>query len=333
MIKYNVSGNHGPWDVTVGNEFISESKQTIEAGFDSIAAIFNNNQDVRLLSVIDDSLCAADLSSATEEVNVTVYEIPVANPGDDLDVCGNQHTLSATKSIAGSTGLWQTNIGTFDDPALEDATITIDGFTAGMSNGYLKWTETNWRCSDADSIFMTFYEQPVDIDAGTDRMLNFQFQTTMDAATPLFGNGVWTVSTGEAGFDDETQPDTYVSGLAFDNILVWTVTNGMCPPAKDSISVVVGNLTLPHGITPGSGTEGELFKVEIENAEKIELTIFNRLGQVVFESNDYREENFWDGTSKNSAELPEGTYFYVLKVKISGKETEFVFKSYIELLR
>ena len=76
-----------------------------------------------------------------------------------------------------------------------------------------------------------------------------------------------------------------------------------------------------------------MFRIEIENAEKIELTIFNRLGQVVFESDDYNETNFWDGTNKNKVELPEGTYFYVLKVEITGKETEFVFKKYIELVR
>ncbi len=333
MIRYNVSGNHGPWDVTVGNDSFSETGQTGQAGSDSIQVVFDSDQDVRLLSVIDDSLCAADLSSATEMVSVTVYEIPDASPGDDFEVCGTQQSLSAATSVAGSSGLWQTNIGSFDDASLENATITIDGFTSGRSSGYLKWTETNWKCSDSDSIFATFYEQPVDIDAGTDKMLNFQFQTTLDASTPLVGSGVWTVSLGEANFENETLPNTYVSGLGFDNILVWTVTNGICPSIEDSISIIVSNLNLPRGITPGTGTKSELFKVEIENAERIELTIFNRLGQVVFESEDYRETNFWDGTNKNNAELPEGTYFYVLKVKIAGKETEFIFKSYIELVR
>jgi hypothetical protein len=333
MINYNVNGNHGPWNVTVGNGSFSESKETSLPGKDSIPVIFNDNQDVRLVSIIDDSLCAADLSSATEEANVTVYEIPDAMPGDDAEVCGNQYVLSATKSIAGSKGLWQTSIGTFDDTSLENATVTINGFVSGILSGWLKWTETNWKCSDSDSLYITFYEQPADIDAGTDKMLDFKFQTTLDAATPLFGSGIWSVTKGDAGFSDETSPSSYVSGLAFDNILKWTVTNGICPSTSDSVNIIVNNLKLQYGITPGSGTSGALFKIEIENAERVELTIFNRLGQVVFKSDDYIENNFWDGTNKNKVDLPEGTYFYVLKVKIIGKDTEFVFKSYIELVR
>ncbi|HJX70483.1 MAG TPA: hypothetical protein VJ346_00980, partial [Bacteroidales bacterium] len=237
MINYNVNGDHGPWNVTVGNESASETKQTSLAGPDNIAMVFNSSQNVRLLSIVDDSLCAADLSSATEQVNVTVYKIPQANPGDDLEVCGDQHTLSADPSVAGSTGLWQSTIGTFNDASLADATITINGFTSGMSDGWIRWTETNWKCTDSDSLFVTFYEQPVDIDAGTDKILDFKFQTTLDAATPLFGSGIWSVSKGNARFDDETSPHAFVTGLEFDNILVWTVTNGVCPSVKDSISI------------------------------------------------------------------------------------------------
>ncbi len=335
IINYNVNGGHGPWNVTVGNESVSEAKQTNQAGADTIAMVFNNSQNVRLLSVVDDSLCAADLSSSTERVDITVYENPQADAGEDpVEACGNQYTLSASKSISGSTGLWQAAIGTFNNDTLVDATIFINGFTSGISDGWLKWTETNWKCMDSDSIFITFYEQPEDIDAGTDKMLDFKFQTALDADVPLFGDGIWTVSKGNAIFDDETSPAAYVNGLDFDNTLVWTLTNGVCPSVSDSISIVVNDLKPQKGLTPGSGTRSELFRIEIENTEKIELTIFNRLGQVVFESDDYNETNFWDGTHyKNHAELPVGTYFYVLKVKIAEKETEFTFKKYIELVR
>lgn len=164
-------------------------------------------------------------------------------------------------------------------------------------------------------------------------MLNFEFQTTLDAMTPLFGSGLWTVSEGSAIFENAGLPNSLVNGLDWDNVLRWTVTNGACPSISDSVSILVKELYLPVGVTPGSGTSSAVFAVNIENTEKIELTIFNRLGQVVFTSDNYTEENFWDGTNKNNVELPEGTYFYVLKIKIAGKDNEFIFKRYIELLR
>ena len=47
------------------------------------------------------------------------------------------------------------------------------------------------------------------------------------------------------------------------------------------------------------------------------LTIFNRWGRIVYESNDYK--NDWDG-----GKLPDGTYFYVLECK--GKTQNYRYK-------
>ena len=38
------------------------------------------------------------------------------------------------------------------------------------------------------------------------------------------------------------------------------------------------------------------------------------------------------GTNKNNKDLPEGTYFYILKAKVEGKD-EVMIKSFVELLR
>ncbi len=333
QLKYNISGEHSPWIVTFGDVSSIGSHESLAEGTDSVSFEFSGTQNVRMLSITDDSLCFADLSSATGVAEVKVYDIPVANAGENDEICSNQYTLNATKSIANTTGLWQSSIGTFNDPATENATITINSFVSGIVNGWVKWTETNWTCQNSDSVYLIFYEQPATIDAGPDQMLDFKFRTRLDALPPSFGGGKWTVSKGDAVFENDTLAVTDVMNLAWDNILKWTVTNGTCPSITDSMHILVNNLKLQNGITPGSGTTGGLFKIEIANAEYIKLTIFNRLGQQVFKSDNYTEENFWDGTNKNNLELPEGTYFYVLIVKINGLENEFTYKSYIELIR
>jgi hypothetical protein len=57
-----------------------------------------------------------------------------------------------------------------------------------------------------------------------------------------------------------------------------------------------------------SALEYEGYEPLISYYEKTELTIFNRWGRVVYQSNDYH--NDWDGGG-----LSDGTYFYVLKCK------------------
>ena len=53
--------------------------------------------------------------------------------------------------------------------------------------------------------------------------------------------------------------------------------------------------------------------------EKFDIIIYNRWGEVVFESKD---PNFrWNGKVKNTgAECPEGTYFYLINYQIIEKQ-------------
>jgi gliding motility-associated-like protein len=53
------------------------------------------------------------------------------------------------------------------------------------------------------------------------------------------------------------------------------------------------------------------------------LNVVNRWGQEVYSSSNYK--NDWDGRHNNGEELPEGTYFYILKHQsINPDETGFV---------
>ena len=63
-----------------------------------------------------------------------------------------------------------------------------------------------------------------------------------------------------------------------------------------------------HRDDGGSAMEYEGYEPLSSYYEKTELTIFNRWGRVVYQSNDYH--NDWDGGG-----LSDGTYFYVLKCK------------------
>ena len=75
-------------------------------------------------------------------------------------------------------------------------------------------------------------------------------------------------------------------------------------------------VSAPNVFTPNSDTEetNEVFALETENLASLQLIIFNRWGNVVFNETSIDPDNFnptWDGTvDNNGKEAEEGIYFY-----------------------
>ncbi len=62
------------------------------------------------------------------------------------------------------------------------------------------------------------------------------------------------------------------------------------------------------------------------------IEIFNRYGHSVFTAQNKEEEEIWDGTWEGK-QVPDGTYYYVLNVLISGEESAQIQKGWIQLIR
>jgi gliding motility-associated-like protein len=79
-------------------------------------------------------------------------------------------------------------------------------------------------------------------------------------------------------------------------------------------------LYLPDAFIPDDPTrpENRRFSMVSYNITKVEIKIFDRYGQVVFES---RDPNFgWDGT-KGGGQAPSGTYIYLLNYEDAAGKT------------
>ena len=74
----------------------------------------------------------------------------------------------------------------------------------------------------------------------------------------------------------------------------------------------IDNLLIPNAITPNDNQRNERFRVVNfrEDADEIEIKIFNRWGQLLFSDNSNQG---WDGTYKNEL-VPEGVYLYTIEV-------------------
>ena len=177
---------------------------------------------------------------------------------------------------------------------------------------YIKGT-TSSLCSDMKEVTVTILDSPSS-NAGTSQVLDYQFETTLDANVPVTGeNGTWSIFTGSGHFSDVNDPKASVSDLAIGkSIFLWVVDNDACPPEFDSVMVTVRDLTVPSLITPNNDGKNDFLIIQgIELQERTELTIFDRRGTRVFENKNY--DNQWDGQDYNGNPLPDDTYFYVIK--------------------
>ena len=331
-VKFNVTGN-GPFDVTVnGGSLGNKTVKGISGSYDSV--MFNptvSAQSFVIASIEDDSSCLANPGLFVEVDPAIVYEVPVANAGNDSAVCNDRYVLAAVKDVVGSTGLWTATGAAFNDAASEHSQVIVDAYGPAV----FTWTETNWRCTDTDEVEVIFYEPPATPDAGPDQVLDFTYTTTLAALPASAGNGKWSVLSGSAEFDDVAIPNTVVSELSKNTSLKWTVTNGNCEAVADSMNISIMPLDILKAFTPNDDEFNPYFKIGAENAEKITLKVFNNAGVLVFESDNYDsgDDDRWYGKNNNGVELPEGTYFYIANIKVAGRKQEVQFRSFVEIIR
>jgi len=99
-----------------------------------------------------------------------------------------------------------------------------------------------------------------------------------------------------------------------ENRLLWTVSNSVCPPAEDDMLITVSKIDIPSLITPNMDNKNDYFELlGIEVLGKVELTVIDRRGALVYENPAY--DNLWHGTDYNGEPLPDDIYFYIIEAE------------------
>jgi gliding motility-associated-like protein len=242
--------------------------------------------------------------TSSDIIRVVFHDIPAINAGPDQAVCkGGSVTLHATGT---GTFLWSPG-NLLNDPNIADPVATPPATTVFTIN-----LTDQWNCKNSDNVTVDVREKPV-VNAGPDQVLDYMFETVLTASEPISSEtGEWIVVTGTGIFADKTDNNTKVSELSLgENGLVWTVANGVCPAASDTVMIMINNLLIPTLITPNEDGKNDLFIIKgLETFGKTRLSIFNRWGARVYMTDNYT--NTWDGKDDNGNLLPEDTYYYIL---------------------
>ncbi len=253
-------------------------------------------------------------------IRVVFHDLPPVNAGADALLCrGRTIQLNAT-----GTGTFQwTPANLLNNPNISNPVAS-----PSVNTTFTVTLTDQWGCRNSDQVNVEVRVQPV-ADAGPDQVLEYLFETNMEAATPGTNqSGEWTLLSGKGKLSDINSPSSHVSELALDvNSFIWTVTNGVCPVSSDTVKILVHNLKIPTLITPNLDGNNDFFIIQgIETFGNTTLTVFNRWGARVYQNEKY--DNSWNGVDDNENPLPEDTYFFVLK-----PEKSRIIKGYVVIRR
>ena len=235
----------------------------------------------------------------TEPVTVTVNPLPqLSFTSSSEPMCMNEgRTLTANP--AGGTFSVEEGAGSISTNILS---------ATGSGTVKIVYTYTD-ICTNIAVQIIEVDEPPVPI-PGPDQVLEYAFETEMAAELSGSQTGEWLLISGEGQISDISSPVTKITGLKIgENVFKWEVRSGNCE-ASAEMKITVNDLFIPSVITPNGDGKNDYFKI---NATDVNtgLIVFNRWGNVEYTNSNY--QNDWDGKNNNGNDMPNDTYYYVIK--------------------
>ncbi|HRH67298.1 MAG TPA: gliding motility-associated C-terminal domain-containing protein, partial [Bacteroidia bacterium] len=312
-----LSGQSGVWSSSTGITFVNTSDPT------TVAGNFSPGFNLLTWTVTDANGC-----TASDNVTVFNYTTYIADAGTDTAFCGLAQIQLNGTSYSGFNGIWSsTGNSAFNDPTLSNALVNLLDYGTDT----LTWLITNGACTGTDSRIVTA-DQPVSSDAGTYQELCINHGQLI-AVGLTYGQGNWTIQApGQGTIVNPNNDTTDIQALQpGQTVFLWQVTNGTCA-ASDTVSVDYDNecdLDLPSGFSPNGDTYNDGYEIKgIEGYPNNTFRVFNRWGNEVYSKENYVNTD-WRGQNNSGEDLPEGTYFVVLKIKNSDLRKN----TYVDLRR
>jgi hypothetical protein len=116
------------------------------------------------------------------------------------------------------------------------------------------------------------------------------------------------------------------------------IPGAQCGTACDTATVTIEVLNMP--VVPGGlivddpGPNGQLTIRGLNGFSRVEMQIFSRWGDLVFEEEQYDNGNPWQGHAHRSGNaLPEGAYYYVLRAFDGNVQIGEVQRGVVHLFR
>lgn len=179
-------------------------------------------------------------------------------------------------------------------------TANIFVSTAG---DYTATVKTLAGCEVNQTVNVSFFPNPV-VNIPDARLCEYSREQITLTAPAGFANYVWNGITGSRNFV------TNKSGTV---TLVVTDANGCTASESITISNYCKDILLPNTFTPNGDGVNDTWQITgLNNDMGTTVKVFNRTGEIVFESRGY--PTAWNGQHKGK-KLPAGAYYYIISTK------------------
>lgn len=245
---------------------------------------------------------------------ITVTNNPECRPAIAVSapdtLCAGDCAEFSAEFMNADSVLWTFNGG---DP--ETSTAFNPGLVCFEEEGQYNVLVQAWNAAGAANpvVINLFVGERPELNAGPDRTINAGATITLNA----------TVGEDEPDGEFEWQPFELVDNFSSPSVevspdettqfIVYYQEPGTCT-AIDTVTVNVvfrAAVGVPSAFSPNGDGVNDVLKVLGQGISKMKFRVFNRYGQLVFESFD--QANGWDGT-KDGKELNPGTFVYTLDV-------------------
>lgn len=281
-------------------------------------------------------------TGCTDSTTIEVIAVIDGEPATamvDGDPCSTEAMLLGNQPN-GTIGTWSTLSGALIADPNSATTLATN---LGSGNNEFSWTLSLGHCVNYSSATASVSVDQASVNANFDQVtivptvedsITFDLLQNdvygsdgvlfdlVDKSSPIGG-----LTVSDEGVMTYVKPKCFAGTIEFE----YLICSGSCPEICDTttVRIIVENddsedcSDVANGITPnGDGVNDALvFDLLLNNPNEYprnEIIIFNRWGDVVYSSRPY--QNDWRGTNNSGQDLPQGTYYYILKLNIAESE-------------
>jgi gliding motility-associated-like protein len=278
----------------------------------------------------------------TIEQRIIINKKLLLNPSYTGQKCSNTIQLKANVkegNLSTYSLLW--NFGNGDTAVIENPQYTFPDTGKYTIAVYTHPNENFVGCSD--TFTLSYHARPLvypdfSLSASADTLYYHSDSVMLEVSPAHFTTYRWLPA-------EEVDRPTIANPLVRPQVTTTytaEVSNKLGCKAKKKITVVVSpplcgesELYIPNAFTPNNDGENDYFRIRGKEIEALYLAVYNRWGQLVFESTDammpYDEQRGWNGTF-NEKVLEPGVFVYLARIHCAGGNT-FTKKGNVTLLR